>query len=66
MGTVFFNISLFLGALMLVIGIFKNSLLLTAIALVFAISAQYFYRKKYPKRNRSFKELLTEKGDSGK
>lgn len=62
----FLNISLFVGALMLVMGIFKNSLLLTAIALVFAISAQYFYCKKYPKRNRSFKELLTEKRDSGK
>lgn len=60
----FFNLSLFMGALMLVIGVFKNSLLLTAIALVFAVIAQHFYRQKYPKRNCSFEELLAEKRDS--
>lgn len=66
MDKVFFNSSLFIGALLLVIGIFKNSLLLTATALIFAIIAQHFYRKKYPKRNRSFKELLADQGDSRK
>ncbi|EUJ32233.1 hypothetical protein [Listeria cornellensis] len=55
-----FNISLFIGALMLAVGIFKNSLLLTAMALILAIVAQHLYHKKYPKRNRSFKELLAE------
>lgn len=66
MDKVFFNSSLFIGVLLLVIGIFKNSLLLTATALIFAIIAQHFYRKKYPKRNRSFKELLADQGDSRK
>ncbi|KGL46519.1 hypothetical protein BMT55_14815 [Listeria newyorkensis] len=63
MDKVFFNGSLFIGALMLLIGIFKDSLLLTATALIFAIIAQHFYRKKYPKRNRSFKELLVNQRD---
>ncbi|MBC1501765.1 hypothetical protein HB943_14250 [Listeria weihenstephanensis] len=66
MGKWLFNTSLFTGALLLSIGILRNSLLLTAIALVLAVIAQYFYRKKYPKRNRSFKEIVAEQKSARK
>ncbi|MBC2163701.1 hypothetical protein [Listeria booriae] len=56
-----FNLSIFISAALLVVGSLQSQFLLTGLALVFAIMAQHFYRKKYPKRNRSFKELLEER-----
>ncbi|MBC1372652.1 hypothetical protein HB847_09735 [Listeria booriae] len=56
-----FNLSIFISAALLVVGSLQSQFLPIGLALVFAIIAQHFYRKKYPKRNRSFKQLLEER-----
>ncbi|EFD91881.1 conserved hypothetical protein [Listeria monocytogenes FSL J2-071] len=56
-----FNATLFASALLLMVGIFKSSIPITAISLVLAVVSQHFFRKKYPKQTRSYREIVAAK-----
>ncbi|AIS60499.1 hypothetical protein [Listeria ivanovii] len=56
-----FNATLFISALLLITGIFRSSIAITAIALVLAIISQHFFRKKYPRKTRSYREIIADK-----
>ncbi|MBM5607237.1 hypothetical protein [Listeria ivanovii] len=56
-----FNATLFISALLLITGIFQSSIAITVIALVLAIISQHFFRKKYPRKTRSYREIIADK-----
>lgn len=58
---IFFNGFIFLAALCLVISLCTKWVIPTILALIFALLAQKYYRVWYPKKNRSYKEILQEK-----
>lgn len=60
-----FNATLFASALLLIVSIFRGSIPLTAISLVLAIISQHFFRKKYPKQTRSYREIIAVKQKKG-
>ncbi|EPW6290696.1 hypothetical protein ACWOGP_000961 [Listeria monocytogenes] len=60
-----FNATLFASALLLMVGIFKSSISITAISLVLAVVSQHFFRKKYPKQTRSYREIVAAKQKKG-
>lgn len=57
----FLNLCIFLSALCLLISVFTKWLIPTMVALILAIIAQSKYRKWYPHKARSYKELIQKK-----
>ncbi|MBC1423127.1 hypothetical protein [Listeria seeligeri] len=60
-----FNATLFTSALLLMVGIFRSSIPITAISLVLAVISQHFFRKKYPRKTRSYREIIAAKQKKG-
>jgi len=58
---VLINLWVFLSSLCFIISIFTKMIVPTILALAFAIIAQKYHRKWYPRKNRSYKEILQEK-----
>ncbi|MBF2592883.1 hypothetical protein [Listeria welshimeri] len=65
MGKFLFNATLVASALLLMVGIFKSSIPITAISLVLAVVSERLFRKKYPKKTRSYREIIAAKQKKG-
>lgn len=55
------NLFIFIAAGCLVVSFFTKQVVPTILAVVFALLAQNIYRKLYPRKTRSYKELIEEK-----
>ncbi|WP_088810561.1 MULTISPECIES: hypothetical protein [Listeria] len=55
------NFGVFISALLFLVATIFQSMLLMFLALISAIVTQRIYRKKYPKTNKSWRELIAEK-----
>ncbi|MBF2379843.1 hypothetical protein IA822_09340 [Listeria welshimeri] len=60
-----FNATLFASALLLMVGIFRSSIPITAISLVLAVVSERLFRKKYPKKTRIYREIIAAKQKKG-
>ncbi|WP_260443104.1 hypothetical protein [Listeria fleischmannii] len=63
MTSYFINIGIFTSAVLLLVATISKSMLIMFIALILAVMTQTFYRKKYPRKNKSFRELLDERSE---
>ncbi|EIA20754.1 hypothetical protein KKC_05125 [Listeria fleischmannii subsp. coloradonensis] len=63
MTSYFINIGIFTSAVLLLVATISKSMLIMFIALILAVMTQTLYRKKYPRKNKSFRELLDERSE---
>lgn len=62
---VIFNLLVFAASLALIIAIFKGDLLFSILALVLALCAQVIFRKWYPKKIYSYREVMEQRKRAG-
>lgn len=62
---VIFNLLVFAASLALIIAIFKGDLLFSILALVLALYAQVIFRKWYPKKIYSYREVMEQRKRAG-
>jgi len=63
---VFLNIAVFVSASLLLASVLTRNIVVTVLAVVCALVAQNVYRKIYPRKFKSYKELLQEKYKNNK
>ena len=57
----FLNLAIFTAASLLLASVLTKNIVITILAMAIALIAQHVYRKIYPRKFRTYKELLQEK-----